>query len=102
MLDGDVGSRQLDPTAATVVHHELDLVLARRAHDQDVQLLEEAETRVIILTAWHHDPEYALRLFDNRARGVVAGHRLRPLTFVPVDSVPVSLYWVPSGGKRWW
>jgi hypothetical protein len=62
----NVRSRQFNPRAGAIVQHQLDLVRARGLFDQNVQLLEQPQTRVVVVTAWHdyaQNPALGNRLF---------------------------------------
>jgi hypothetical protein len=56
----NIGAAQLNTRAGSVVQHQVDLVGPWRALHQDVQLLEDADTRIVVLTSWDNDAEYAL------------------------------------------
>src|SRR5438105_3004621 len=98
MLDGDISPRQLDAAAATVVHHELDLVLTWRALHEDAQLLEQPETRVVILVTRHHDAQHAL--FRRMCPVHAIGRRLlRP--FARSWLRPLPHCWLRPSPRRW-
>ena len=60
MAHENIGATQLNTRASAIMQHQVDLVGPWRALHQDVQLLEDAHTRVVVIASWDNDAEDAL------------------------------------------
>src|SRR6266849_1813287 len=73
MLHRDIGSRQLNPCARAIVEYELELIGAWELLHQDVELLQQPQTGVVILTARQYhaqDAPFLIRIRNTiRAAG---------------------------------
>src|SRR5437899_9891925 len=91
MLHRDVGSRQLNPCARAIVEYELELVGAWELLHQDVELLQQPHTGVVVLAARHHHTQDAPFLI--RIRNTIGAVGLR-------ESVGLRVH--RRRRRRWW
>ena len=68
MAHENIGAAQLNTRAGAVVQHQVDLVWPRKAFDESMQLLEDADTRVVVIASGDDDAQYALFVRSVAAR----------------------------------